>query len=190
MGKMTNSLRSDRLFLFSYFGGKSKLTHLYPPPTSNLLVEPFAGAANYSCAHYRKQVILYELNPVIFGILDFLVRSSPQDILDLPLVRIGECVDDLPICQEARSLIGMFVNPGCVRPQRFFSERALLRQNFSWGRGQRFRLSCYVRKIKHWKVRNRSCWEAFDAYENRDDVTWFIDPPLPGETRRMLSIRK
>jgi site-specific DNA-adenine methylase len=170
--------KAHRIFLFSYYGGKSKISHLYPRPIYDTIVEPFAGAANYSCLHFKKKVVLYELNPVIFGILDFLVRSSQKEILNLPLLKEGQKVSDLTgINQEARWLIGMGVNAGTVSPKNSLTSMAKESPSSNWSSQYRRQLSYFVEKIKHWKVFNLSCW---DAFEREGESTWFIDPPYQG----------
>jgi hypothetical protein len=169
-----------RLFLFSYYGAKSQIAHLYPAPVYDTIIEPFAGAANYSCLHFKKKVILFEPNPVIFSILDFLIKSSKKDILVLPLLKSGEKVSDLKVCQEAKWMIGMRVNQGVVRPRQQLTQRAIESPSSAWSYRGRSQLSYFVERIKHWKVFNQHCWAAFDGYRDAP-VTWFIDPPYQGD---------
>jgi len=171
--------KHNRLFLFSYYGGKSKIAHLYPHPLFDTIVEPFAGAANYSCYHFKHKVVLYEKNPVVFGVLDFLIKSSEKDILNLPLLKEGVSIKDFSICEEAKNLIGFNCAVGCVTPRYKLSKRGNS-HGTPWGETERYRLSCFVKRIKHWEVVHGSCWDAFDRFENQK-VTWFIDPPYQGK---------
>jgi len=176
--------KHNRLFLFSYYGGKSKIAHLYPHPLFDTIVEPFAGAANYSCYHFKHKVVLFEKNPVVFGVLDFLVKSSEKDILALPLLEKGQFVKELKICEEARNLIGFRIVMGAPTPQKRSGSYAADKEKrgigSSWNESARYQLSHHVNKIKHWKVVFGSCWDAFEEFKNQE-VTWFIDPPYQGK---------
>lgn len=171
--------KHNRLFLFSYYGGKSKIAHLYPYPLFDTIVEPFAGAANYSCYHFKHKVVLFEKNPTIFGVLDFLIKSSEQDILALPLLEKGQVISDMPICEEAKDLIGLRCNFGSAQPKNSLSSRCLDSSTPVWGKATRFQLSCFVKRIKHWKVFLGQCWDAFERFKDQE-VTWYIDPPYQG----------
>jgi hypothetical protein len=70
------------------------------------IVEPFAGAAGYSCHYPARKVILIDASPIIAGIWRYLIAVSPAEVLAIPDIPEGGTVDDLPVCQEARWLIG------------------------------------------------------------------------------------
>lgn len=58
---------------FSYYGGKSKLASLYPPPRGSRIVEPFGGSAAYALRHAEgRQVWINEKDPHIFAVWRFL----------------------------------------------------------------------------------------------------------------------
>lgn len=172
-----------RIFLFSYYGGKSRLIRYYPPPRYKTIIEPFAGAASYSCAYFNRNVFLYELNPVVFGVLDFLIKCSKEDILKLPLLEKGQSVQDLNISQEAKNLIGFRVTYGAASPQNKLTSWALHKRGIwtSWNSYTRKNLAEFVLKIKHWKVFNESWESSFLRFGHRFDASWFIDPPYFGE---------
>ena len=52
---------------FCYYGGKWRVAKRYPAPVNDTIIEPFAGAAGYSTRYYNKNVILYDIDPVICG---------------------------------------------------------------------------------------------------------------------------
>ena len=162
--------------LFSYYGSKIRMAPKYPPPIWHTIIEPFAGAAGYSCLYHDRKVILYEIDPFVFGVLDYLVRSRPEDILALPLVPPGMDVNDLAISQEARWLIGFWLNNATVSPSRHLSKwgRSLWPDPpvYFWGPKCRERLSRAVLAIKHWTIFNRSWQEC-----PNQQATWFVDPP-------------
>lgn len=170
-------MRRKRHKLFGYFGGKSKIAPFYPSPRFDTIIEPFAGAANYSNLYYQKQVILYEVNPIIFGVLDFLIKATPQEILDLPLFESGYEVKDLDTHQEGKWLIGMNLNLATIEPSKKVAQFGFDRPHSLWGKTRRGRLSIIVKQIKHWKVYNKSARIAFQEHGEKEDVTWFIDPP-------------
>jgi len=38
--------------MFAYFGNKTRIAHLYPPPAQGRVVEPFAGSARYALMYW------------------------------------------------------------------------------------------------------------------------------------------
>lgn len=160
---------------FTYYGGKWRAAPHYPPPRYGKICEPFAGSAGYSLRYADRQVVLCDLDPVIYGVWSFLIRSSPADIRALPLIGAGESVDQLSVCQEARWLIGFRLNGGSASPCKTPSSwmRSNTRPNSYWGAAVRERIASQVDAIKHWKVGNVS----FDRIKASEDLTWFVDPP-------------
>lgn len=157
---------------FTYYGAKYRIGPKYPPPTYRRLVEPFAGSAGYSVRYYWKQVELYDVHPAVYGTWDYLIKVSPQEVLKLPLA--VEDVRDLKIPQEARWLIGWWLNKGSSSVKHKASSwlKSGIRPNSMWGRAVRERIARQVPFIRHWKVFNAS-WESCPVH----DATWFIDPP-------------
>lgn len=160
--------------LLSYYGAKNRIAGKYPAPIHEVIIEPFAGSAGYSLKHHQKKVILIEKDDRMFGALDFLIRSSHEDILALPLIEHHQTVDDFNICQEAKSVIGFWLNKGCSVPAKRLSKWARETGNCNtfWSEKCRARLADTVQKIKHWKI-------IHGSYEDAPDIeaTWFIDPP-------------
>ena len=154
---------------FCYFGGKWRAAKRYPVPTCARIVEPFAGAAGYSLRYADLNVTLYDLDPAIYGTWDYLIKASADDIRQLPLD--VEHVKDLSICQEAKWLIGFWLNKGSSQPYLSPSAwmRSGIRPNSYWGEVIRERIANQIDRIRHWKIINQS-------YELADDVeaTWFI----------------
>ena len=164
--------------LFPYFGSKVRLACEYPPPIYDTIVEPFAGAAGYSAQYCDRRVVLFEKDPVVYGVLKFLVGASTQDILSLPLVPKGASVDDFDLTSEQKALIGFWLARGLESPRKrmgAWGKISSLTDVRFWNRSSRCNLAMVVKKIKHWKVYNSS-------YEDIDtrvigDATWFVDPP-------------
>ena len=51
--------------MWSYYGSKTKLVDLYPPPKTDKIIEPFCGSAKYSLKYWDKQVLLIDKYSVI-----------------------------------------------------------------------------------------------------------------------------
>lgn len=160
-----------------YYGGKNRAAGKYPPPEHGVIIEPFAGAAGYACRYPDLKVILIDKSPIIAGIWKYLTRASQREILAIPDIPTGGSVDDLPVCQEARWLVGYWCNSGTVSPAKRPSARARNDgqevHNWSgWGYKPRNRIAAQVDRIRHWKVMEGDYTKAPDIIG-----TWFIDPP-------------
>lgn len=161
---------------FCLFGGKWRAAPHYPQPEYNEIVEPFAGGAGYSLRYPQKRVTLYDEDPIIAGVWDYLIRVTCKEILQLP-EKIESTVD-LPIPQEAKWLIGFWLNKGSVRPCKTPSAwmrkdtSAGIKPNTYWGKGVRQRIADQIKLIRHWKIYNTT----YELASNRK-ATWFIDPP-------------
>jgi len=170
---------------FTFFGGKWRVALKYPIPNHDTIIEPFAGSAGYSLRYYDRKIHLNDIDPIIFGVWDFLIKSSKQDILKLPIEL--DHVDDVKSCQEAKWLVGFWLNKGSTGPRLTPSKwmRSKIRPNSHWGEAIRQRIADQIDKIKHWKISNK---EYFDI-ENRN-ATWFIDPPykISGKLYRYKNI--
>ncbi len=158
---------------FSYFGGKFMRAPHYPPPRHDLVVEPFAGAAGYSVRHrLGGRALLIDTSPYVAGVWRFLIAAKPEEILALPLMEPGQSVDDLAIHQEARWLLGFWINQGSAVPKKSMGGRASNRQFGTWGAGPRERLARQVLLIKNWSIIEGDYRAAPDV-----EATWFLDPP-------------
>jgi hypothetical protein len=163
---------------FSYYGGKWKTALYYPSPEHNIIIEPFAGSAGYSLRHPEKRVILCDCNESIAQVWHYLLRVSEAEILSLPDMPLdGSTVESLPVCEEARTLIGFWLNRAnqspCRRPSAWM-RKGVWPDRF-WGPATRQRISSQLEYIRHWKFLHTS-------YENLPNLraTWFIDPPYSG----------
>jgi len=103
---------------FSYFGAKYRLAPKYPSPERTVLIEPFAGSAQYSLFHHCLDVRLYDLDPVICQLWEYLIGVSGEEILSLPDIGPDETTDDLLVCDEARILIGFWITKASAYPNR------------------------------------------------------------------------
>lgn len=164
--------------LFCYYGAKWRAARLYPRPRHDVIIEPFAGSAGFSLLNHRADVRLFDVDEAVVGVWRYLLRVSSREILALPDI-IDEIPQDLP--QEARWLIGFWLNKGCERPRLTPSSwmRSGRYPGSFWGERVRLRIAGSLPFIRHWRVEQRS-------YETIDDVEacWFIDPPYQGAAGR------
>jgi len=155
-----------------YYGGKWAAARWYPAPRYDTIIEPFAGAAGYSCHYPDRRVILIDKSPVICGIWRWLIAVGPAEVLAIPDIPEGGTVDDLPCCQEARWLAGFWCNNGaasaCKRPSVWGSARL----GNGWDSSTKARLARQVPLIRHWRVIEGDYREAPDI-----EATWHVDPP-------------
>lgn len=162
---------------FSYYGSKWRMAPHYDAPAYDTVIEPFAGSAGYSVMHFRKKVILYDLNESVCAIWQFLISATPEMILKMPLLEPGKSVDELQCSQEERLLIGFWLGTGNHSPRSSRSPRGIERHEerspSTWGELCRRRIASQVELIKHWKIECGS----YEHIDTDRDATWFVDPP-------------
>lgn len=166
---------------FTFYGGKHRAAKRYPAPIHDAIVEPFAGSAGYACLHHEKQVTLVEKDPKISALWRFLIRATPKDFLCLPDISEDGNVNDLGVHEEARILIGFWLNGGSATPCN--TPSAWMRSGVSptsfWGATIRQRLATQAGAISHWKIIEGDYYLA-----SNEKATWFIDPPYQKMGRR------
>ena len=151
--------------MFSYYGSKSKIVGVYPPPKFDRIIEPFAGSARYALKYYKKDVLLIDKYDVITDIWTYLINATEKDILNLPKMVKGDNVDNFNLTKAEKQLIGFCINGGSSRPKKTVQE-------YNTWETARIEISKNVEKIKHWQI-------VKDDYINLENIeaTWFIDPP-------------
>src|SRR5262245_9142562 len=108
--------------MFSYFGSKTRIAHVYPAPKYRLIIEPFAGSARYSLHNADHYVWLNELNLVIYAIWMYLQQATRQDIEGLPELKRGQDLRQIKGLSEVkRNLLGMAVCRAAASPQNVLS---------------------------------------------------------------------
>jgi hypothetical protein len=151
--------------VFSYYGSKSKVVHLYPKPEYGKIIEPFAGSARYALRWFDRDVLLVDKYEVIVRVWKYLQQASSSDIMGLPDVETGQSIADMSLTEEERSLIGFNINKGSAQPK-------LKAQQFNgWYNSKRW-IADNLFKIRHWEIRHGT----YDEIPNAK-ATWFIDPP-------------
>jgi site-specific DNA-adenine methylase len=157
---------------FCYFGGKYRAAPHYPAPRYPTIIEPFAGAAGYATRYADCDVRLYDVDPIIVGVWSYLIKAKASEIRAMPTV--VEHVDNLRCPQEAKWLIGFWLNKGTAAPCKTPSAwmRAGTRGANFWGPQIRERVATQSSRIKHWKCEQKSYREV-----ETPRATWFVDPP-------------
>jgi site-specific DNA-adenine methylase len=159
---------------FSYFGSKHKLARHLGPPRRPLVIEPFCGSAAFSTFWNARRVILIDMDPTITGIWRYLIKVSPEEILRIPW-RIN-CVQELPqtVCQEARDLVGFWLDRALAKPALRRSNWGRQPRSFTrvWGKTVRQRIAEQVELIRDWRVVEGDYRRAPDR-----EAHWHIDPP-------------
>lgn len=172
MSTLSGSLRP----FIRYYGGKWCAAPRYPIPRYCRIIEPFAGSAGYSLRYPYMNIVMYDANGVICGIWDYLIRTPSDEIRRLP-AKVTH-VNNLKVCQEAKWLIGFWINSATTHP--CLSPSAWMRDNTVagrfWSDSIRDRIADQVSDIRHWKIFNKSY-----EYAPNDKATWFIDPPYQGK---------
>jgi site-specific DNA-adenine methylase len=160
---------------FPFYGSKWNLSRYYPKPEHGLVIEPFAGSAGYATFYDCKNVLLSDVDPIICGVWNYLIHTSAEDIMALPeLPDVGDSVDNYDLPEEAKWLIGFWLNRGSATPKKSrtaYSARSDKGQ-LNWGARAKERIASQVDLIRHWRVVNSSYSDLLDM-----DVTWFVDPP-------------
>lgn len=167
---------------FSYYGGKWRdAPKRYPRPAHETIVEPFAGSAGYSLRYPDRRVLLCDLDPYIVGVWEYLLRASEAEVLALPDLGPEQTIDDLPICQEARWLVGFWLNraPEQPRPRPSGWMRSGIRPGSFWGQRVRETVARQLHAIRHWRVELGS----YEATSGAGTATWFVDAPYVGAGR-------
>jgi hypothetical protein len=161
---------------FYYFGAKMKLSKYLPKPKHNKIIEVFAGSAGYSLHYPQCKVILIDIDPVIYGVWDYLIHVKSAEIFSLPNMEVGQSTDDLKICQEAKWLIGFWLDKGSAAPRKLYTQRHLKFGNLgegAWGDKIKERIVRQIPFIRHWQIKRGS----YNNFNLSGKATWIVDPP-------------
>lgn len=150
--------------MFSYYGSKSKIVHLYPPPIHDLIIEPFAGSARYALKYFERDVILIDKFHKIIAIWEYLKQASEKDILRLPDIGYKEKIPS-SLSNAEKWLIGYCIGRGTPRPKT-------MGHKFNDWNNDKKRIAKHLFKIRHWEfiLGDYLCLKNVEA-------TWFVDPP-------------
>jgi hypothetical protein len=166
--------------IFSYYGSKWRIAPKYPQPGARI-VELFAGSACYASRYPDRVVLLVERDPLLAALWRWLIRVTPAEVRALPDITADTRIDDLTTCQEAKWLIGFWLNQGSAQPKKSVPSR--LRNpcapRFEAARmwaARREQTAQGVAEIKHWRLFEGEWYDAPLDF----DATYFVDPPYQG----------
>ena len=155
--------------MWSYYGSKSKVVDLYPPPKFDKIIEPFAGSARYALKWFDRDVILVDKYSVIIDLWNYLKQASEKDILKLPKLKQGDDIRDYKLTEEETLLLGFCAGLGGSTIQYKVSKFA----DFDNGNSKTYkRIADNLFKIRHWEIKQGD----FIDIENQE-ASWYIDPP-------------
>jgi hypothetical protein len=160
---------------FPYYGSKWNVARYYPAPEHDLVMEPFAGGAGYATFYGAKRARLYDADPIIAGVWSYLMAVAATEIMALPeMPEVGDCVDNYDLPQEAKWLIGFWLNRGSAQPKKSrtaYSARTD-RAQLNWGPRAKERIASQLGGLAGWTVKNATYADAVG-----EEGTWFVDPP-------------
>jgi len=158
--------------MWSYYGSKSKIVDLYPPPKFKRIIEPFAGSARYSLKYWENDVLLLDKYDVVVRLWKWLQICSKNDILKLPRLKQGDKLSDFSLSEEETLFMGFLTAQGLAKPQNTAVFRATTHRP-NWINYSLKNMASNLHKIKHWTIQEGT----YDEIPNFPDATWFIDPP-------------
>lgn len=155
--------------MFSYYGSKSRVVDLYPPPKYGKIIEPFAGSARYALKYFDREVLLVDKYEVIVKVWKWLQQCSKADILGLPKLKKGMLLNALNISEEEKMFLGLLAGIASTSPRNKVSMFAAEKNGL---KNQMKIIADSLFKIKHWVIQQ-------GTYEDitNQEATWFIDPP-------------
>lgn len=157
--------------MWSYYGSKTQLAHLYPPPKYGKIIEPFAGSARYALRYFDRDVLLVDKYEPVARLWKWLQQCSEKDVLETPLFKFGENIQDYPYdCEERYYLVAFLHSFGSHSVRNNSTPRIRERPNSP--KFTRDKIAASLYKIRHWEIRHGS----YESIEN-EEATWFIDPP-------------
>lgn len=150
--------------MFSYFGSKSKICHLYPAPQYESIIEPFAGSARYSLLYWKKDITIIDNNVTVIGVWKYLQNASYGDIMSLP--KKPQDINVLNLSQAEKDFLGF-----CWARGNAFPAKKVGLYSDGWESKQKS-IASDIKKIQHWNI----IFGSYSQIENKP-ATWFIDAP-------------
>lgn len=173
--------------MFSYYGGKSKIVHLYPEPKHDLIIEPFAGAAAYAFKWARRScgrtAWLNDLDERVASIWEFLLSPDAIEWISSTwpgTVEQGRTVESYFPDNSPSGLIELAraeANQGTQGARGVHSVVTSMGAK-CWPR-TKDKLLEIIPEISHWMFTRRD----YSALSNLTG-TYFIDPPYANQAGR------
>lgn len=156
--------------MFKWFGSKWQSAKHYPKPEHDTIYEPFAGGAGFSLNYCDKNVILWEDDPNLYVLWNWLIKeASPSDIRDIPVgLALGTDIQSLGLSTGQSLLLKHWQRTNNVGNCWTTSPWGHLPGQ--WTLNTRSRISDQIGAISHWKLSTVSSMLGFQCH-------WFIDPP-------------
>lgn len=170
---------------FSFYGGKSRIAHLYPAPKHDMIIEPFAGGASYSLRHGAgRSVWINDADTKVYEMWRFVRDDLSRWLGQIPTsVEVGQRASDLvPDCPPGLvSIMQAEANQGTQ------GAKGVHDQVTSMG------AKCWPRIIdklawahdlcRTWQITNLP-YERMVGNWADERATWFIDPPYDNTAGR------
>lgn len=151
--------------MFYYYGAKNQLRWHYPAPQHNLIIEPFAGSAAYSCHHLflnrNLTALLIEKDNRVVKLWKQILSMRLNDLKNYPVPKLGDHTDDFFIMTCATS------NATARCKKLKYTKR--IEKIFKIQR---------TRLIRLFPIRSQIqiICGSYETIKNQR-ATWFIDPP-------------
>jgi len=165
--RVVSDTMETKPLMFYYFGAKHRVAPKYQPPRHDLIVEPFAGSAAYSCYWLERSTkataLLIEKDARVVELWTRILSTPPEVIAEWPTPVVGERTTDLMVALHGGAAALKFGTSNHVvttRMKRFYPP--MRRRIARW-------VSLFGERIT---VVEGEYQEAPDV-----EATWFIDPP-------------
>ncbi len=167
---------------YYFYGGKWNGAEHFRAPQRDLVIEPFAGSAVYSCYWNHPNVILYDKDPVICELWRYLIHCSVDDINNIPdYFADNDAFEKLT--GGARILVGMWMGWSMKRPAlkigATYNRYKDIKNTKVWSALTKDRIIRQKPLIANWRVENLS----YEDIPNQR-AHWFIDPPYDNDAGR------
>lgn len=159
---------------FPYFGSKYRLAKRYPEPGS-VVIEPFAGSACYSTYWGVTEARLYDIDPNIAAVWNYLLTATPDDIWALPNLELaGDTTDGLE--EGPAALIGFWLTKSSkpVKKRGVYAASDAWRHLF-WREEIKERIAGQLDQIRGWTF-EQADYRLSEKFIDSGTTT-FIDPP-------------
>lgn len=165
--------------MFPYMGSKAMLARYYPCPKYDLIIEPFAGSARYSCTYSNRHIWLNDLYDKVYKAWKYILGSTREQIKNLPELKHGESVYDYNLTEEERIVIGFCIHMNTHSPGIRCSEWA---ERYRYTRNMKKNILRQHMHFRNWKITNKDYRELENI-----EATWFIDPPYIKEGKAYVN---